>query len=36
MKWLEFTEERAILVIARDGFILWSRSSGPNGRAFRE
>lgn len=29
LKWLEFTEERAVLVIARDGFILWSRSSGP-------
>lgn len=29
LKWLEFTEERAILVIARDGFFLWSRSSGP-------
>lgn len=29
LKWLEFTEERAVLVIARDGFILWSRSSRP-------
>jgi hypothetical protein len=29
LKWLEFTEERAVLVIARDGFILWSRSSAP-------
>jgi hypothetical protein len=29
LMWLEFTEERAVLVIARDGFILWSRSSGP-------
>ena len=29
LKWLEFTEERAVLVIARDGFILWSRSSEP-------
>jgi hypothetical protein len=29
LKWLEFTDERAVLVIARDGFILWSRSSAP-------
>ena len=29
LKWLEFTEERAVLVISRDGFILWSRSSKP-------
>jgi hypothetical protein len=29
LKWLEFTGERAVLVIARDGFILWSRSSEP-------
>ncbi|MBK8174773.1 MAG: ImmA/IrrE family metallo-endopeptidase [Rhodospirillales bacterium] len=29
LKWLEFTDERAVLVIARDGFILWSRSSEP-------
>ena len=29
LKWLEFTEERAVLVIARDRFILWSRSSAP-------
>jgi hypothetical protein len=29
LKWLEFTEERAVLVITRDGFILWSRSSEP-------
>lgn len=29
LKWLEFTEERAVLVVSRDGFILWSRSSDP-------
>jgi IrrE N-terminal-like domain len=27
LKWLELTEERAALVCARDGFILWGRSS---------
>lgn len=27
LKWLEFTEERAVLVVSRDGFVLWSRSS---------
>jgi hypothetical protein len=26
-KWIEFTEERAVLVVGRDGFVLWSRSS---------
>ena len=29
LKWLEFTEERAVLVVSRDEFILWSRSSEP-------
>ena len=29
LKWLEFTEERAVLVVSRDGFILWARSSEP-------
>jgi hypothetical protein len=29
LKWLEFTDERAVLVISRDGFILWARSSEP-------
>ena len=29
LKWLEFTKERAVLVISRDGFILWARSSRP-------
>ena len=27
LKWLELTDERAVLVVSRDGFILWSRSS---------
>ena len=27
LKWLEFTDERAVLVVARDEFILWARSS---------
>ena len=27
LKWLEFTERRAVLVVSRDGFILWARSS---------
>lgn len=27
LKWLEFTEQRAVLVISRDGYILWARSS---------
>lgn len=26
-KWIEFTEERAVLVIGRDDFVLWARSS---------
>ena len=26
-KWIEFTEERAVLVVAIDGFVLWSRRS---------
>lgn len=29
LKWLEYTERRAVLVVSRDGFILWARSSGP-------
>lgn len=28
-KWIEFTEERAVLVVGRDGFVLWARSSKP-------
>lgn len=27
LRWLEFTERRAVLVVSTDGFILWSRSS---------
>jgi len=29
LRWLEYTERRAILVISRDDFVLWSRSSEP-------
>ncbi|MBX9862370.1 MAG: ImmA/IrrE family metallo-endopeptidase [Hyphomicrobium sp.] len=27
LRWLSYTEKRAILVVSRDGFILWARSS---------
>lgn len=27
LRWLDYTEKRAILVVSRDGFILWARSS---------
>jgi len=27
LRWLEYTERRAMIVVSRDGFILWSRSS---------
>jgi len=27
LRWLAFTDRRAVLVVSRDGFILWSRSS---------
>lgn len=27
LKWLEFTEQRAVLVVSRDGYIDWARSS---------
>lgn len=27
LRWLSYTERRALLVVSRDGFILWSRSS---------
>lgn len=27
LKWLEFTHQRAVLVVSRDGYILWARSS---------
>ena len=29
LKWIEFTSKRAIIVVSRDGFILWTRSSTP-------
>ena len=28
LRWLEYTKRRAVLVVSRDGFVLWSRSSG--------
>lgn len=27
LKWLEFTSQRAVLVVSRDGYVLWARSS---------
>lgn len=27
LRWIEYTERRAVLVVSRDGFILWARSS---------
>jgi len=27
LRWLAYTEQRAVLVVSRDGFILWARSS---------
>jgi hypothetical protein len=29
LRWLEYTARRALLVVSRDGFILWARSSTP-------
>jgi hypothetical protein len=29
LRWLSYTEKRAVLAISRDGFILWARSSEP-------
>lgn len=29
LRWLSYTEKRAVLVVSRDGFILWARSSMP-------
>lgn len=29
LRWLSYTQKRAILVVSRDGFILWARSSEP-------
>ena len=28
LRWIEFTEQRAVLVVSRSGYILWARSSG--------
>lgn len=28
-RWLEYTEKRAVLVVSREGYILWSQSSKP-------
>lgn len=38
LRWLVYTERRAVLVVSRDGFILWSRASEPaakTGTVFR-
>lgn len=38
LKWLEYTERRAVIVVSRDDFILWARSSTPalkSGALFR-
>jgi len=29
LRWLQYTERRAVLVVSKDGFILWARSSQP-------
>lgn len=29
LRWLQLTERRSVLVVSRDGYILWARSSGP-------
>jgi hypothetical protein len=29
LRWLSYTEKRAVLVVSRDGYILWARSSAP-------
>ena len=29
LRWLSYTRKRAVLVVSRDGFILWARSSEP-------
>jgi IrrE N-terminal-like domain len=29
LRWLSYTNKRAVLVVSRDGFILWARSSPP-------
>ncbi|MEE8058291.1 MAG: ImmA/IrrE family metallo-endopeptidase [Pseudomonadales bacterium] len=27
LRWIEYTERRAVIVVSRDGFVLWARSS---------
>lgn len=29
LRWLSFTQRRALLVVSRDGYVLWARSSEP-------
>lgn len=29
LRWLQYTERRSVLVVSREGFILWARSSDP-------
>ena len=29
LRWLQYTTRRAVLVVSRDGYIMWSRASGP-------
>jgi Zn-dependent peptidase ImmA (M78 family) len=29
LRWIEYTERRAVIVVSRDGYILWARSSKP-------
>jgi hypothetical protein len=29
LRWLQYTSRRAVLVVSRDGYILWSRASSP-------
>ena len=31
LRWLQYTTRRAVLVVSRDGFILWSRRATPRG-----
>lgn len=33
LKWLQYTDEKAVLVISRDGFMSWAWSSEPAGKA---
>jgi hypothetical protein len=29
VRWLEYTSRRSMIVVSRDGFVLWAKSSGP-------